>query len=320
MLPERPPRLHTPGIVRGLAVCAGVLALFAACGSGNSPAAPSASATGAPVTTGGVAGCEITAASDASPLTGDPKSPYYDAIGLARSADGALAAGYGEALAHASAPDATRLPGGGVGVYYHNGETGGAIWLARLEGSALSPVAAITVDGVVRPRWMADPNVDLIDGRVRMTYLNGEGLRRFCIAESGDGIAFTTRALAIRFSGTEADPTVARLSDGSWLMAYSRENHSSIGFARSGDGLSFTAFATAGFGVVPELAVLPDGRVRLYVCASGNVDAYLSADRGTTWQREATVITNQTTGRTIVCDPSYLPSDGLFVFKVTDAR
>ena len=33
-----------------------------------------------------------------------------------------------------------------------------------------------------------------------------------------------------------------------------------------------------------------------------------------------TVITNQTTGRAIVCDPPYLSSDSLFVFKVTDAR
>jgi hypothetical protein len=253
------------------------------------------------------------------PLLDDPKSPYFDYLGVARSSDGATATGYGEALAHASAPDGTRLPDGSTGVYYHNGETGGAVWLARLTGTSLSPVGAISVDGVTRPRWIADPNTDLVNGRVRMIDMVGDGRRRFCVAESTDGISFTTRALAIEFSGTEADPTVVQLRDGSWLMAFSRENHTGIGFARSGDGLTFTQFGTATYGVVPELAMTTDGRVRLYVCRGGNVTSLLSSDGGTTWTSEGTVILRDVTSRAIVCDPTYIAADGTFVFKTTDA-
>lgn len=102
-------------------------------------------------------------------------------------------------------------------------------------------------------------------------------------------------------------------------MAFSRANHSGLGLARSANGLAFTAFATHTMGVVPELAALPDGRVRLYVCAAGNVDSYLSSDRGGTWAKEGTVISRAATGRAIVCDPTYVPSEGVFVLKTTDA-
>ncbi len=300
-----------------------VIALIgaSACGSSSAPTTPGPGAGPGPVT-GGVMGCAITAAASTTPLIADPKSPYFDQIGLAQSGDGATTSGYVELLAHASAPDATRLPDGTLGVYYHNGSSGGSIWLGRLQGTALTPGSVITVDGVAGPRWMADPNVDVVNGRVRMFYMNGESssVRRFCVAESDDGLRFTTRAMAIEFAGgTEADPSVVQLSDGSWLMAFSRANHSGMGLARSTDGLTFTAFTTNSLGVVPELAALPGGRVRLYACAAGNVDAYLSADRGVTWNREGTVITRNTTGRAIVCDPTYVPTDGVFIFKTTDA-
>lgn len=292
-----------------------------ACKRGNTATEPSAAAASdaaVGTTANLVPGCEITTASDGLPLLADPKSPYFDQLGVAFSADGRTASGYGEALAHASAPDATRLPDGSVGVYYNSGETGG-IWLARLAGASLSPVSAITVNGVLRPKWMSDINVELIGGKVRMIYLNGERGRRFCVAESSDGLNFQTVALAISFGGTEADPTVVRLPDGSWLMAFSRENHTGIGFARSGDGLSFSEFATATYGVVPELALTSDGRARLYVCAGRGVDSYVSSDNGSQWTREGQVISADVVGRRIVCDPTYLPGSGVFIFKTTDA-
>ena len=252
-------------------------------------------------------------------MTSDPKSPYYDNLGVALTIDGGTASSYQETLSHASAPDATRLPDGGVGVYYNSGETGG-IWMARLSGTRLSAVSAITVNGVLRPKWMSDVNVELVGGKVRMIYLNGEGgQRRFCVAESSDGLTFTITALAIRFSGTEADPTVVQLPNGVWLMAFSRENHTGVGFARSGDGVTFTTTSTASFGVVPELALTADGRARLYVCAANGVDSYTSADTGGSWTREGQVIAAAATGRRIVCDPTYLGNAGLFVFKTTDA-
>jgi len=49
------------------------------------------------------------------------------------------------------------------------------------------------------------------------------------------------------------------------------------------DGLAFTTKALAiEFGGGTELATPSDGRVRLYVCTGGNVESYLSGDRGTT--------------------------------------
>lgn len=311
----------TSPVKRCMRILAAALIGISACGSTTSPTATSTPSP-AGSTTGGVAGCAITTAAATTPLISDPKSPYFDQLGVARTTDGATASGYAEVLAHASAPDATRLPDGSLGVYYHNGSTGGSIWLGRLQGNALTPVSVITVDGVAGPRWMADPNTDLVNGRVRMIYMNGESssVRRFCVADSPDGVTFTTRALAMEFAGgSEADPSVIQLSDGTWLMAFSRANHSGMGLARSSDGLTFTAFATNTHGVVPELAALPDGRVRLYACTAGNVDSYVSSDRGSTWTREGTVISRAATGRAIVCDPTYLASEGVFVFKTTDA-
>lgn len=301
-------------------VCASITVVLVACsgGSGTAPTAPSSASTTTPAG-GQVAGCEVTVQSSLLPLIDDPKSPYFDQIGVARSSDGATATGFSEALAHASAPDGTRLPDGTTGVYYHNGETGGAVWLARLTGTSLTPVGAISIDGVARPRWVADVNTDLVNGRVRMIYMVGDGRRRFCVAESTDGLNFTTRALAIEFGGTEADPTVVQLRDGSWLMAFSRENHTGIGFAKSGDGLTFTQTATANYGVVPELAMVSDGRVRLHVCGGGGVISLLSSDGGTTWSPEGTVILRSATNRAIVCDPTYIAADSVFVFKTTDA-
>ena len=301
-----------------LAATAGVLtAVFAVAGCGGGASAPTTPTT-TPSPTAAIAGCEITTSSDGLPVLGSLKGPYYDYLGIATSVDGTAATGYVEALRHASASDATRMPDGSIGVYYNSGETGG-IWLARLAGSTLTKISAITVNGVLRPKWMADVNVDLINGKVRMFYMNGENPgRTFCVAESSDGLTFTVIALAIRFSGTEADPTVVQLRNGSWLMAFSRENHTGVGFARSTDGLTFTQFSTATYGVVPELALTSDGRARLYVCAAG-VESYVSSDAGVTWTREGTVITRSAVGRAIVCDPTFLASEGIFVFKTTDA-
>ena len=60
-------------------------------------------------------------------MSSDAKSPYYDYLGVAVSADGRTATGYVEALAHASAPDGTRMPDGSIGVYFNSGETGGPL-------------------------------------------------------------------------------------------------------------------------------------------------------------------------------------------------
>jgi hypothetical protein len=108
------------------------------------------------------------------------------------------------------------------------------------------------------------------------------------------------------------DPSALQLADGSWLMAISDGQTTRL--ARSSTGLSFTQYATVTSGGVPELAPTSDGRVRLYVC-SGGILSYVSADAGSSWTREGTVVPSNTLGRTISCDPSYVPAAGLFIFK-----
>lgn len=308
--------VRTP-LLRVLLLGASASALVLACGRSTTNATTLPSPISGPTVS--IPGCEVTVSSAGTPLLADPKSPYFDFLGIASSTDGLSARDYREALPHASAPDGTRLPDGSTAVYYNSGETGG-VWMARLAGGTLTPVSAITVNGVLRPQWMADVDVTLVDGRVRMFYLNGEGGgRRFCVAESADGLTFQTVALAMQFSGTEADPSVVRLADGTWLMAFSRANHSEMGLARSSDGLSFTQFATAPYGVVPELTLTGDGRARVYVCAAGNVESYTSPDNGRNWTRDGVVIRRSDVGRRIVCDPTFIPGAATFVFKTTDA-
>lgn len=222
-------------------------------------------------------------------------------------------------------PDGVRLPDGSVGVYYVNGATGG-VWLARMNGTSLTPVSAITIDGVVRPQGVVDPDATLVNGRVRLAYLNGFGApgntsRAMCLAESSDGVTFTTLAKAfdVGFNHQQTDPSMVQLPNGSWLMAIRDENI--VRLLRSSDGLTFTEYSQQPLflGVV-ELGLTSDGRVRIYTCISG-ITSYVSADSGETWTEEALVVNGPRLaqvlpGRLGICDPSWVPAAGAFIFKV----
>ncbi len=169
-----------------------------------------------------------------------------------------------------------------------------------------------------------DPDAVLLsDGRVRLAYLSGFGSpasgrpRAMCLADSDDGVHFTVvgRAIAFAEADTVTDPSIARLADGSWLMAVSRGTSTIL--ARSPDGLTFQAEATVEFGGVPELASLADGRLRLYVCGQG-ILSYVSSDAGRTWHAETTVLRPGTLDKKIVCDPSWIAGTNVFLFKVAD--
>jgi hypothetical protein len=286
-----------------------------ACGSGSTgtPTAPSTNA-GTPQT---IAGCELSGSTPGTPV-GQNGGPYTHNVAIATS-DGRTTTGHVEVLAHASVPDAVRLPDGTIGVYYVNGETDG-VWLGRLNGSTLTPVSAITIDGVLRPSGVVDPDATLVDGKVRLTYLNGFGApgttRAICMAESTNGLTFQTmaNALPLGTNTDRTDPTIVRLADGSWLLA-TRDGDGTL-LARSAGGTSFTSYGTFTSGSVPELALTSDGRVRLYVCeVNAGIVSHVSADGGITWTREGiAVAANAVPGRG-VCDPSYLPGANLFVFK-----
>jgi hypothetical protein len=169
---------------------------------------------------------------------------------------------------------------------------------------------------------VVDPDATAMpDGKVRLAYLGSFGppgstaAWAMCLAESSDGVNFRLLGQAISFTDAQTtDPSIARLDDGTWLMAVSQGQATVL--ARSSDGRSFARFAKLTFGGVPELATLSDGRVRLYVCARG-IESYLSADKGATWQREGTV-TNLTPAKKIVCDPSLVAGTDLFVYKSAD--
>jgi hypothetical protein len=297
-----------------------VAAGSAACGgdqsSGVASAAPSASAPGS-----AASACAVTAGGPPGPIA-DPAGPYYHSVAIARTTDGVHLDGARAVLEHASVPDAVARSVGDVLVYYVNGAAG-YTWVGQAgDGDALTPIGPISLDGVPNPAGVVDPDaIRLADGRIRLAYLAGPGApsnpapRAICLADSTDGVNFTVvgSAYDIPAGDTITDPSLARLTDGSWLLAMSRGNQAVM--ARSADGTRFAVYATLAFGGVPEIAALSNGRVRLYGCAAG-IESYTSGDGGQSWAREATVVPFGTLGARIVCDPSYVADAGLFVFKI----
>jgi hypothetical protein len=291
------------------------VALLASCG-GPDPPAPAVAAA-APSREG----CEVLPGGSRGPVA-DPAGPYFHQVVLARTPDGVRLQGARQVLDHASVPDGVRLPDGTLRIYYVNGAEG-SVWVARVDGETVTPVGPIVLDGVESPAGVVDPDATLMpDGRVRLAYLSGFGppgsgrQRAMCLAESVDGVRFAVLGAAIRLADdTTTDPSLARLGDGTWLMALSRGQQTVM--ARSADGLRFESYSTLGFGGVPEVASLEDGRVRLYVCAGG-IESYLSADAGRSWSREATVVAPGTGGKRIVCDPSLVAGAGVFLYKTAD--
>jgi hypothetical protein len=262
--------------------------------------------------------CKPTASSNNQPIT-DPNGPYFHQTVIARTTDGLTLTNAHQVLDHASVPDGVHRADGTVLVYYVNAAAG-ATWVARIVADTAQPIGSIVVDGVSAPVGVVDPDVQTVAGnRVRLFYLNGFGAppgtaRAMCSADSDDGVRFTTRGPAFTWSTGESftDPSVVPLADGSWLMAISLGQQTVM--ARSADGLTFTREATFTFGGVPELAIAPDGAVRLYVCGAG-IAAYRSTDGGRAFTREQTVIGPGFNGHNIVCDASLVAGAGLFVFK-----
>jgi len=248
----------------------------------------------------------------------DPGGPYYHRVGVADSPSGDRASNPRVLLEHASVPDAVRRADGSMLVYYVNGEDG-STWVARYEHGRAAPIGPIAINGVSRPQGVVDPDATALPGGgVRLTYLSGlgpptpgGGLRAICIADSEDGVRFTVVARALPVDEQITDPTIVPLAGGGWLMALSRGRETLL--ARSDDGLAFERFAEVAFGGVPELSPLPDGSVRLYVCARG-IESYRSSDRGITWMREG-VVMSPPPGERVLCDPSYVPGAGLLFYK-----
>lgn len=297
-----------------------VTAALPACSDGDATTSGTGPpASGTPAGTGNAPTCIIANGAAGAPIT-DPSGPYYHQVAVAQTTDGLTMTGIRQVIDHASVPDGVRRADGSVLVYYVNGAKG-YTWVARLEADSARVLGQITIDGVPNPLGVVDPDAVLLpDGRIRLAFYWGFGApgtgtaRAMCIAESSDGINFTTKATAFPFGTNEmlTDPSLLALADGTWLMAISSGQNTII--ARSADGLAFTREATLNYGGVPELARAPDGAVRLYVCRGG-ITAYRSADAGRTWALERVVLNPPLNGHPIVCDPSLVAGANVFVFK-----
>lgn len=300
------------------AISAGILITGGqACRSSNealaSPAAPTSTSPPQPQDI-----CSPSMSSSGGPID-DMNGPYYHQMAVARTSDGLTMRDHRRVLEHASVPDGVRLPDGSIRVYYVNGADG-SVWVGVLSDSAFSPIGAISINGVSRPQGVVDPDASMVGGRVRLAYLSGFGppaagaTRAICLADSQDGVNFivVSRAFYVTTGELLTDPSIIQLRSGTWLMAMSNGNQTVL--ARSGDGLSFSEYARVSYGGVPEITTLADGRVRLYVCASG-IESYVSSDEGGTWMREGTVMTGEPTGTRLVCDPSVVVGTDRFVYK-----
>lgn len=298
----------------GALVAAGFSAAVACGGSGGQPAPVAPTSSPTPV----AAPCAVAPSGAPGPIT-DPSGPFFHQVVAAQTSDGITIRDTRQVLDHASVPDGVRLADGSLRIYYVNGAEG-AVWVARLDADGAAPIGPIAINGVARPQGVVDPDATrLPDGRVRLAYLSGFGapgsamMRAMCLADSTDGERFTVVGAAVTFGigDTTTDPSLLQLRNGSWLMAMSRGQTTML--ARSPDGESFTIGETLTFGGVPELALLGDGRVRLYVCANG-IESYVSDTDGATWQREATVVRPSGAAR-IVCDPSRIAGSEVFLYK-----
>ncbi len=190
--------------------------LTIACTTTCTSLATSTTAT-TPVTT--AVSCTPTGSSPGQPIT-DPSGPYFHQTVVAHTTNGLTLTGAHQVADHASVPDGVRRDDGTVLIYYVNGATA-ATWVAKLVADTAQPIGPISVDGVVAPNAVVDPDVQTVAGKVRMYYLSSFGApagtpRAMCMAESDDGVRFITRGAAFVWSTSESftDPSVVPLSDG----------------------------------------------------------------------------------------------------------
>jgi hypothetical protein len=203
-------------------------------------------------------------------------------------------------LPHASVPDAVIRPDGSTWLYYVNGQPNQhGPFIAELGTDGLfQEKDCVRVDGLWNGN-MVDPDIRLTsDGRYRLFYYEGHFVNQsgppdpdakhpFYSAISTDGIHFEREALLFEFDDIATDPTAVELANGSWLLAGVQA--SVVFLATSTDGISYTMTSHTFDQGIPELAVFPNGDVRLYqsgVPGARGMVAWLSQDNGETWTQE----------------------------------
>jgi photosystem II stability/assembly factor-like uncharacterized protein len=131
-----------------------------------------------------------------------------------------------------------------------------------------------------------------------------EGDHEIYSAISQDGVTFESEP-GVRIAIAQVtDPSVVLLPDGNWLMALSRGSKTLL--ASSLDGETFTETGVViPQGGVPELRLLPDGSLRLYVSGQGGIASLISTDGGQTWVEEAGIRIPAQDGN-VAADPSVI--------------
>jgi hypothetical protein len=218
------------------------------------------------------------------PAQAESRSPYCSDIKIGVSRDGlGFLPSRSIIVDHAEEPDLAFF-GDSPKLYVRNilPERRG-LWVVRpnrqghwTEGRQVYIDDKYAVDGA------APDVVTLEDKRVRLYYHLLDKPDTVLSAISVDGEKFTSEGVALAEAG-EGHPSVFRLADGSWLMAYSKDEKT-VGFAKSTDGKSFDKLPQTVAGGHSELAGANGGKLRLYHSGDTDIASLTSEDNGVTWK------------------------------------
>jgi hypothetical protein len=143
----------------------------------------------------------------------------------------------------------------------------------------------VFIDGEFAVEAAAPDVVTLDDKRIRLYFQLLDKPDTILSAISENGEKFTSEGVALPEAGL-GHPTILRLADGSWLMAYSKDEKT-IAFAKSADGKSFSKLPQTIEGGHAELANAKDGKIRIYHSGDNDISSLTSADNGATWKADA---------------------------------
>ncbi|MBA4379515.1 MAG: hypothetical protein C0393_02315, partial [Anaerolinea sp.] len=254
---------------------------------------------------------------------GGPSSgPYAHQVMFATSADGLTWQVSEEIIRdHGSVPEIIRLADGTLLIYFVDGSADDTRAI-RQSASGSWEEATFTLNN--RPTVKAwDPDAVLLpDGSVRLFYFgpgNMNAPHTIYSAISQDGLTFEAEAGERITVNNVTDPSVVILPDGTWLMALSRGPETLLASSAAGETFTETGVIVT-LGGVPELTVLPDNTLRLYVTGQGGILSLLSTDNGQTWKEEEGVRVHAPQGN-VAADPSVIRlEDGswMMVWKRVD--
>ncbi|NOY98868.1 MAG: hypothetical protein GXP40_06665 [Chloroflexi bacterium] len=209
----------------------------------------------------------------------------------------------------ASVPEVARLADGTLMIYFVDATPDDVRAVRRNQDGGWETVPFSLNN---RPSSHAyDPDVVLLpDGSLRLFYFGPPEIKGNMLTEphtiysatSQDGLTFESDpGERITVVGA-TDPSVVILPDGTWLMALSRGAETLLASSSDGDTFTETGVVVT-LGGVPELSVLPDGSLRLYVSSQGGIRSLISGDNGQTWAEETGIRVPAEEGN-LAADPS----------------